>query len=1116
MTNLPDSIELATQILNSVIQALRNQVQQDTIAHWQIVTNHVRESESGHESCGNALPLASPSDRATLAIPNEKGHIAWDRGRQEIVLRQVFQLPQCLDRSASGSYDLTGLTARLCLTWWAELAEVWVNGEKVQEGDLFDHSARIVLSRAVQPGEIVEITLRLVSPGHDNGALMRSRLIFESAYDSLDPGFVADEFAVVTQYLTTFAPEELSPLAQQIHPPTPFTPRTLVALRNCLLPYRDRLKDYTIYLLGHAHLDMAWLWTVEETWKAAERTFRSALQLQQEFPQLTFCHTTPALYEWMEQHRPALFHAICQRVQAGQWEPVGGLWIEPELNVIGGESIARQILYGQRYYQSRFGNISSIAWLPDTFGFCWQFPQLLQQGGMNYFVTQKLRWNDTTKYPHEVFIWQAPDGSQVTALMSAPIGEGIDPIKLSDYCWEWQQKTGDRMPLWLTGIGDHGGGPTRDMLDLATRWQRSPYFPNLEFTTAETYCDRLQSSLSTTALPVWNSDLYLEFHRGCYTTHADQKAWNRDCEDALYCAELWASLACLAIDQPYPKPALETAWKQVLFNQFHDILPGTSIAEVYPTANQAWEQAYQQLRAITTQARQAIAQAIQPFVLPSGSTSPNDRIIVVFNDLSWQRSEWVRLFIPELAGVNPEQFVDAITVHPPKSPFIRGTLKNSAESPKLPLNRGTLKNSGNNVQCQIRSHYQDGRSGWLVEFWAEAIPAMGYRCYSLSIENFSDVVEIGQESATESCNAIFDGNQDYQLENQCLRVVVDSETGNITELFDKVNCQNVLNGDGNALLSFQDQGQYWDAWNIDPDYKNYPLPPAQLQSIEWLEQSPARSRLRVVRTIGQSTFTQIYALEAHSPLLEIQNQVDWQEKHVLVKAAFPVNFSAEMVSYETACGVIDRPTRPATEAEKAQWEVPGLRWASLSGEIESQTNDQTSNQVTYGLSILSDRKHGYNHQPNEIRLSLSRAPEWPDPQADQGHHAFTYYLYPHAGNWQTAKTPQKAMETTLPLQAIVLPAQALQGNLPSSGSLLTIPTENLMPMVLKQAEDNPEQYILRCYEWLGESAELEIGGLLKLQVSDRVDLLEGSLRNPDPTIYPWQIASFSLSKFGEH
>ncbi|OUC15886.1 MAG: hypothetical protein B0A82_04740 [Alkalinema sp. CACIAM 70d] len=1037
-------------------------------------------------------------DSLPLAIPNAKGHLAWDKGRQVMTLHQAFQLPQYLDRTPLGHYDLTGLTARLCLTWWAELAEVWVNGEKVQEGDLFDHSARIVLSPSVQPGERVEVTLRLVSPGHDNGALMRSRLIFESAYDGLDPGFVADEFAVVTQYLTTFAPEELQGLANQVAQlgaELRLTPTALADLRNSLVPYRDRLKDYTIYLLGHAHLDMAWLWTVEETWKAAERTFRSALQLQQEFSELTFCHTTPALYEWMEQHRPELFGEICQRVQAGQWEPVGGLWIEPELNVIGGESIARQILYGQRYYQSRFGKISSIAWLPDTFGFCWQFPQLLQQGGMAYFVTQKLRWNDTTKYPHEVFSWQAPDGSQVMALMSAPIGEGIDPMKLSDYCWDWQQKTGDREPLWLPGVGDHGGGPTRDMLDLATRWQRSPYFPNLEFTTAETYCDRLKSSLPVAELPLWNSELYLEFHRGCYTTHGDQKAWNRDCENALYRAELWASLATLAIGQPYPKQALETAWKQVLFNQFHDILPGTSIAEVYPTANQTWEQAYQQLQAIIIQARQAIAQAIQPLE----PISPTDRVIVVFNDLSWQRSGWVRLFIPdlfipELDGGSPNQFDDAIMLDPPKSPFIRGTLKDSRDE----------------VKCQIRSHYQDGRSGGVVEFWAEAIPPMGYCCYRLSIEDSSDISEISKDNITEIFDITFDRNQKYQLENEYLRVIVNSKTGNITELFDKTCQQNVFNGQGNVLLSFQDQDQYWDAWNIDPDYKNHPLPPAQLQSIEWLEQSAVRSRLQVTRTIGQSTFTQIYVLEAHSPLLEIQNQVDWQEKHVLVKVAFPVNFSAEFVSYETACGVIDRPTRPTTEAEKAQWEVPGLRWASLSGEI----NGQAGNQRNYGLSILSDRKHGYDHQPNEIRLTLLRAPEWPDPLADQGQHQFTYYLYPHAGNWQTAKTPQKAMETTLPLAAIDLPAQALQGDLPRSGSLLTIPIDNLMPMALKQAEDNPEQYILRCYEWLGESAELTIDGLLVLTVGDRVDLLERSLTNPDPTIHPWQIASFSLSKFG--
>jgi alpha-mannosidase len=333
---------------------------------------------------------------------NAKGQIVWPKGRHILWLYQQFQLPNQLQ-----GYPLAGLTVRLALTWWAEDAQIYVNGEWVQAGDLFDHSTRIVLSRAAAPGALMTVALRLVSPGHDDGALMKSQLLFESDYSTdrdLDPGFIADELAVLHSYLRAFAADQGDAVAAavakidwaKVADRSDFNTH-LQALRTSLLPLTHRLKQHTIYLLGHAHLDMAWLWPIAETWQAAERTFTSALALQSEFAELTFAHTTPALFAWLEVHRPELFARIQAQVRLGRWEMLGGIWVEPEVNLISGESMARQILYGQRYYLEKFGQISPIAWLPDTFGFHWQLPQLLKQGGIDYFVTQKLRWNDTTQ-----------------------------------------------------------------------------------------------------------------------------------------------------------------------------------------------------------------------------------------------------------------------------------------------------------------------------------------------------------------------------------------------------------------------------------------------------------------------------------------------------------------------------------------------------------------------------------------------------------------------------------------------------------------------------------------------------------------------------------------------
>ncbi|HEY9740345.1 MAG TPA: alpha-mannosidase, partial [Coleofasciculaceae cyanobacterium] len=532
-------------------------------------------------SCAENIPIevattCDPFNWSSVEL-NAKGYITWQAGRQVMWLGQRLVIPQDLQ-----GYPLAGLALRLALTWWAESAQVFVNGQLVQEGDLFDSSARVLLSSAVVPGEEITVALRLVSPNHDIGALMRSRCVYEvnspclseaATGNGIDPGFVADELAVLHKYLETFEPEKLDTLAAAIAEIDWDTVSQQDEFARSLITLRQKLQSQiqhptsNIHILGHAHLDLAWLWTVSETWEVAQRTFESVLTLQQEFPDLTFCHSTPALYAWIEQHRPDLFASIKQQVAAGRWEVVGGMWVEPELNLINGESIVRQVLYAQRYVQEKFGQLTTVAWVPDSFGFCWQLPQILKQGGLEYFVTQKLHWNDTTKFPYGVFWWRSPDGTEIFSLMSPPNTSGVmdtNPITMASYAVDWETQTNLKDAFWLPGVGDHGGGPTRDMLEVAKRWQQSPFFPSLEFTTADTYLQGIkgegekgrilyetleQTNNSITpsprhplTFPVWNDELYLEFHRGCYTTHADQKRWNRHCEGLLYQAELFASL----------------------------------------------------------------------------------------------------------------------------------------------------------------------------------------------------------------------------------------------------------------------------------------------------------------------------------------------------------------------------------------------------------------------------------------------------------------------------------------------------------------------------------------------------------------------------------------------
>ncbi|WP_414529218.1 alpha-mannosidase [Nodularia chucula] len=998
------------------------------------------------EGEGNIVNLAT-SDWQLVEL-NAKEHIAWSGGKQVLWLQQRFVVPENLR-----GYPLTGLCLRLVLLWWADLAEVYVNGALVLEGDLFDCSPRVLLSDGVSPGEEFVVTLRLVSPGHDDGALVRSLLVYESYDDrNPDPGFLADELAVVQVFLNQFAPDRLGELAEGLRGVT-----YRQVAKNAkeeglgLREVYQRLSAFIgglnskIYLLGHAHLDLAWLWPVSDTWKAAQNTFESVLKLQAAFPELIFCHSTPALYAWVEEHRPDLFSKIQAQVTGGRWEVVGGFWVEPELNLISGESIVRQLLYGQRYTQAKFGKISAVAWLPDTFGFCATLPQFLVNAGIEFFVTQKLRWNDTTQFDYEAFWWRSPDGSEIFSVMSALIGQGIDPVKMAEYHCEWQRKTSLADSLWLPGVGDHGGGPTRDMLETAQRWQRSVVFPDLEFTTCEKYLQQIKDQANLT--PTWNDELYLEFHRGCYTTHADQKRWNRRCEDLLYQAELFATLATLSCGTTYPQEEIETAWKQVLFNQFHDILPGSSITQVYQDALPQWQQVEQ----VGTKILQESLLAIASLTILPPPPHPEAQAIFIFNPLNWQHSQVVSVTLP---ATHSQWQVHDFQGQP--------IISQLSETSKL-------------------------------LFLAEAIPPVGYRIFWIS---------------PTSPTAPHPISPDWILENEFLRVTINPETGDLASVFDKIQQRQVLNGAGNQLQSFADRGQYWDAWNIDPNYAQHPLPPTQLKSIQWLDQGLVQNRIRVVRQLGESEFCQDYILQAGSPLLKIASTVNWQENQVMVKAAFPLNLQADFATYEIPCGTIRRPTQPQTPAEQAKWEVPALRWADLTAETDADI---------YGVSLLNDCKYGYDSKNNQLRLTLLRSPNWPDPETDRGRHQFTYALYPHAGNWESANTVKHGYELNIPLQVIINPPTTEKDRSqtsPDRVSFLNLSAENLILMAFKPSEDNPQQFILRCYECHGKIAELSLQSDLGLYLGNAVDLLESnSSLQQNFIIQPKKIVTFQVNRY---
>ena len=478
-----------------------------------------------------------------------RGLVIWPRGGQW--QRLTLDLA-CPETWRQGQLPAPVAQARLVLRWWADQVELLVNGEPVHAGDLFDTACRWVVPQCWWQGEMLRLELRMRSPLHDDGALIESRLELEP----LDPADPADLLAE--------------------------TKAELAAVRagQCL--------SGGFHVLGHAHLDLAWLWPVADTWQAAERTFASALDLIERFEELHFGHSTPALYAWLEQNRPTLFARLQQAVAAGRFEPLNGPWVESDCVLISGASLLRQFQLGQQYSSATFPGLEHpLAWLPDSFGFAAGVPAVAHATGVRWFCTHKLFWNATNPFPHRLFRWRSRCGAELLALMTAPIGTDGDPVAMERYRIAWRGATGVDEALWLPGVGDHGGGPTAEMLEQLRLWHQQPQAAPQRHGSLRAYLAELEPLAS--GLPVWRDELYLELHRGCATSRPDQKRHNRTLERLLREAELAVALAATCVGADAAEAPVD--WRTLLFQQFHDILPGTSIPEVFEQAEPQWRAA---------------------------------------------------------------------------------------------------------------------------------------------------------------------------------------------------------------------------------------------------------------------------------------------------------------------------------------------------------------------------------------------------------------------------------------------------------------------------------------------------------------------------------------------
>lgn len=797
-------------------------------------------------------------------------------------------------------------------------------------------------------------------------------------------------------------------------------------------PLKNQIKQFSANLTGNSHIDAAWLWPMTETVDVVRRTFTSALQLLDEYPQSVYSQSAAQYSEWMEQKYPPLFKDIANQVKNKRWELVGGMWVEPDLNMPDGESQVRQLLVGKRYFQQKLGADVRIGWNPDSFGYNWQLPQIYKKSGVDYFVTQKMSWNETNKLPLKLFWWQSPDGSRVLTYFPAGYNEAIDPLRIaSDLERAQALSPGLQEVLHLYGEGDHGGGPTRAMFDRGLQWSDpTTVFPKLNFASAQSFFSDVEARVDSAhppvwnyksiiaapklpeaadgkiEIPVWNDELYFEYHRGVFTSQANHKRNMRESEEQLLNAEKYSALAWLKGDA-YPGAELTDAWKKALFNQFHDLAAGSGIGVIYKDAQHDYDVIRWATDEATSRALRTLSAEVNTKAAGMGGVP-----VMVWNSLAWQRDDLVTLDVQMAAKAAAVSVLDA-----------RGEA--------LPVQVLSSKPETNSYHLLVK---------------ASSVPSLGYELLHV-VPGIRPVVSDLKASG-------------LTLENSRLRVTVDEHSGCITSLYNKkANFESIAAGAcGNQLIAFQDKPKEYDAWNIDANFELGATPLEQAESVKLVEQGRLRATIRVTRSWQSSKFVQDIALYAGMDRVDITSDIDWHEKHILLKAAFPLAASSDDATFEIPYGTIQRPTTRNNSWESAKFEVPALRWADLGD-------------GKHGFSLINESKYGYDAKGNTLRISLLRSPTSPDPEADQGHHHFTYSLYPHSGDWKQARTVRRGYDFNYKLQALQVAPH--EGKLPPEHSYATVNSENVVLTAMKKSEDG-DGLLLRFYEWAGKPGNVQL------------------------------------------
>ena len=765
-----------------------------------------------------------------------------------------------------------------------------------------------------------------------------------------------------------------------------------------------------LHLIGNAHLDLAWLWRWEEAREEMINTSRTVLQLMEEYPDFVYTCSQAAAYAWVEETEPELFRKIQERVKEGRWKIVGGWWVQPDVNIPSGESFIRQALYGKLYFREKFGVDVKTGYNVDSFGHTAQLPQILRHTGIENYVFFRPKPNEKV-LPATLFRWQALGQAEVLA--SRPPfhynswSKELDS-RLELAIEEIDPNVGEEMIFY--GVGDHGGGPTRENIQSILR-QREGLAKRAEilFSDPESYFASVKERAAER--PVVAEEL--QYHsRGCYTSHSDIKRWNRFLENFLIETEKLTSALALFKSAAPAKKDLKAAWKTLLFHQFHDILAGTSIPPVYTDAEKELSEALVQVAEIADETVRTYFEAVP---------APEGNKLLVLNSLVWNQDQVVatRVHLPgEAAGV-------------------------ALKGPK-----------GESIPVQVHEQIFHPEEGTFFKIsFRDELPALGYKTYTV------------EESSELPTN--FEEKPVHVVESDFYTLTFDPKTGWIEQIFDKENDVNLLSKPGNCLLVIHDP---YDTWGHDVNEFREEVGHFELTAPVTLEEDgPVFKKIRVDSHYQNSTARQTIFLYKNSRRIDFELTVDWEEQFKMLKLAFPIRVQEYEATFEVPFGAVSRPAFGTEEPLQRWMDVSGF--IKTNGKLEKRYGVALLNDSKYGgdikwaeirLTILRSpifAKHAHGIPDDLTGLEF----------LDQGEQTVRYALLPHASRWNRAHLAREAEAFGTHAKTYWKKNE----NGPLTESFLQVDPANVVLSAFKRAETG-EGWILRMYESEGHDAEAVI------------------------------------------